>query len=465
VLALRIRDFRLLWTGELLSSLGSWLLLVAVPYKVFELTGSALATGITFIAESLPALVIGPVAGVAADRWDRRRIMLAVSLGQAGCILPVAFVHRPGQVTIIYAALIAESVLGQLYAPAAQALIPSLVGRNEELTSANALSSASNAVTRLVGALLGGVLLAALGLTAVVLIDVGSYLASAGCLGLLRWRAVRRDAESGRERRAARAAAAELRQGFRHMAASRPLRGLLLAAAMFQLGNGAFTAVLVPYIQLRLHGTAADVGFLIAATGAGFLIGAPLSRGLFHRVRLRILASMALLITAAAYVGWFSTSNLGGALPLAALTGMSAMIFLVTRRTWLQRLTPGRLLGRASSAFAAAEGGAGLIGITLGGILIGLAGLTATVATAGLAIAGGAVLAAILLRAPPPASVPDPPASAAGAQSSRVRSTSRRYAAFATIMKGGRPHWPSEPPRQAATRRAGAARRPVGPPG
>jgi predicted MFS family arabinose efflux permease len=406
VLALRIRDFRLLWTGELLSSLGSWLLLVAVPYKVFELTGSALATGITFIAESLPALVIGPVAGVAADRWDRRRIMLAVSLGQAGCILPVAFVHRPGQVTIIYAALIAESVLGQLYAPAARALIPSLVGRNEELTSANALSSASNALTRLVGAALGGILLAALGLTAVVLIDVGSYLASAGCIGLLRWRAVPRgEAESGREQRAARAAAAELRQGFRHMAASRPLRGLLLAAAMFQLGNGAFTAALVPYIHLRLQGTAADVGFLIAATGAGFLIGAPMSRRLFHRVRLRMLASVALLITAAAYAGWFSTSNLAAALPLAALTGMTAMIFLVTRLTWLQRLTPGRLLGRASSAFAAAEGGAGLIGITLGGILTGLAGLTATVAAAGLAIAGGGVLAAVLLRGPPP---PDP---------------------------------------------------------
>ena len=192
MLALRIRDFRLLWTGELLSSLGSWLLLVAVPYQVFELTGSALATGITFIAESLPALVIGPVAGVAADRWDRRRIMLAVSLGQAGCILPVAFVHRPGQVTIIYAALMAESVLGQLYAPAARALVPSLVGRNEELTSANALSSASNAMTRLAGAALGGILLAALGLTAVVLIDVGSYLAAAGCIGLLRWRAAPR---------------------------------------------------------------------------------------------------------------------------------------------------------------------------------------------------------------------------------------------------------------------------------
>ncbi len=406
MLALRIRDFRLLWTGQLLSGLGSWLLVVAVPYKVFELTGSALATGFTFIAESLPALVIGPVAGVAADHWDRRRIMLAVNLGQAGCILPVAFVHRPGQVTIIYAALMAESVLGQLYEPAAQALVPSLVGRNEELTSANALISVSSAMTRLAGASLGGVILAALGLTSVVLIDIGTYLASAACLALLHWRAVprrdvpRRVAAGGGQQRAARSAVAELGQGLRHVVASRPLRGLLLAAVMFQIGNGAFTAVLVPYIRLRLHGTAGDVGFLIAATGAGFLVGAPLSRRLFYRVHLRILAGTSLLITAAAYVGWFSTSDLGGALTLAAVTGMSAMIFLVTRLTCLQRLTPGDLLGRTSSAFSAAEAGAGLIGLALGGMLAGLAGLTAAVSAAGLAIAGAASLAAILLGGP-----------------------------------------------------------------
>ena len=422
---LATRDFRLLWTGQLLSGLGSWLLVVAVPYKVFELTGSALATGFTFIAESLPALVIGPVAGVAADHWDRRRIMLAVNLGQAGCILPVAFVHRPGQVTIIYAALMAESVLGQLYEPAAQALVPSLVGRNEELTSANALISVSSAMTRLAGASLGGVILAALGLTSVVLIDIGTYLASAACLALLHWRAVprrdvprrdvpRRDvprreaagggqqrvAAGGGQQRAARSAVAELGQGLRHVVASRPLRGLLLAAVMFQIGNGAFTAVLVPYIRLRLHGTAGDVGFLIAATGAGFLVGAPLSRRLFYRVHLRILAGTSLLITAAAYVGWFSTSDLGGALTLAAVTGMSAMIFLVTRLTCLQRLTPGDLLGRTSSAFSAAEAGAGLIGLALGGMLAGLAGLTAAVSAAGLAIAGAASLAAILLGGP-----------------------------------------------------------------
>jgi predicted MFS family arabinose efflux permease len=396
--ALRIRDFRLLWAGQLMSGLGSWLLVVAVPYQVYELTGSALATGFSFVAESVPALVVGPVAGLAADRWDRRRIMLAVSLGQAGCIMPIAFVHRPGQLVIVYAALVAESALGQLYQPAAQALIPSLVGRDDGLTAANALISAGSAATRLAGAALGGVIRAALGLTAVVTIDAGSYLVAAGCLWLIRWRP-RPWPSAGRGPRVGRAAAAGLGRGFRQVAAHRTLRGLWLAAAMFQLGNGAFTALLIPYIRFRLHGTAADVGFLVAGTGAGHLAGAPVSRALSGRLRLRLLAGGSLLITAAAFTGWFSTSDLGGALALAAVTGISAMVFLVTRLTCLQRLTPGRLLGRVSSAFIAAEAAAGLAGIAAGGVLAGLAGLTATAAAAGLAIASGAALAAVFLRA------------------------------------------------------------------
>jgi len=75
--ALRIRDFRLLWAASLISALGSWLLTLAVPAHVFLVTGSLQATGLTLAAEYLPVLLLGPVAGVFTDRWDRRRLMIA----------------------------------------------------------------------------------------------------------------------------------------------------------------------------------------------------------------------------------------------------------------------------------------------------------------------------------------------------------------------------------------------------
>jgi predicted MFS family arabinose efflux permease len=397
VLALRNRDFRLLWTGQLLSSLGSWLLLVALPYQVFELTGSATAAGFAFVVQGVPAFVIGPAVGVAVDRWDRRRTMLVVSLGQAECVLPLAFVHRAGQIAIVYLALMAESALGQFYQPAERALIPGMVGRADELASANALVAANGAVTRLAGASLGGVVFAVLGLSALVGIDAATYVAVAVCLALIRWRATARPAGSGRGSRGARAIVAEFGAGFRHLAACRPLWGLVSAAAAFLVGNGVFTALLVPYIRLRLHGGPGDVGFLVAATGAGYLGGAPLGRALYGHVSLRLLAAASLLATAAAYATWFSVRDLDLALVLAAVTGMSAMIFLVARLTYLQQCTPDGVLGRASAICLAAEGLAGLAGTAVGGVLSGLAGYGWTVVAAAAAIAVGALLAALLV--------------------------------------------------------------------
>jgi predicted MFS family arabinose efflux permease len=397
VLALRNRDFRLLWTGQLLSSLGSWLLQVAIPYQVFELTGSPAATGFAFAAQSVPAFVIGPAVGVAVDRWDRRRTMLVVSLGQAGCVLPLALVHRPDQIAIVYLALMAESGLGQFYQPAERALIPGILGRADELTSANALMAASNAVTRLAGASLGGVVFAAAGLSALVAIDAATYVAVAACLALLRWRVAARPAAPGRDPRGARAIVAELGAGFRHLAACRSLWGLVTAAAAFLAGNGAFTALLVPDIRLRLHGGPGDVGFLVAATGAGYLAGAPLGRTLYRHVILRVVVAASLLVTAATFAAWFSVSNLDLALVLAAVTGMSAMVFLIARLTYLQQCTPDAVLGRASAICLAAEGLAGLAGVAAGGVLAGVVGYGWTVASAAAAIAAGGLLAACLV--------------------------------------------------------------------
>jgi predicted MFS family arabinose efflux permease len=397
VLALRNRDFRLLWTGQLLSGLGSWFLLVAIPYQVFELTGSPAATGFAFVAQSVPAFVIGPAVGVAVDRWDRRRTMLVASLGQAGCVLPLAFVHRADQIAIVYLALMAESGLGEFYQPAQRALIPGILGRADELTSANALMAANNAVTRLAGASLGGVVFAAAGLSALVAIDAATYVAVAACLALLRWRAAARPAAPGRNPRGARAIATEFGAGFRHLAACRPLWGLVTAAAAFCVGNGVFTVLLVPYIRLRLHGGPGDVGFLVAAIGAGYLAGAPLGRASYRHAILWVVVAASLLATAASYAAWFSVSDLDLALILAAMTGMSAMVFLIARLTYLQQCTPDAVLGRVGAICLATEGLAGVAGTAVGSALTGLVGYGWTVTAAAAVIAAGGLLAALLV--------------------------------------------------------------------
>jgi predicted MFS family arabinose efflux permease len=369
------RDFRLLWTGQLLSSLGTWLLYVAVPYRVFQLTGSPLATGLTFVA-GLPATLLGPLAGVLVDRWDRRGTMIAADLGRAVALLPLLLVQRWDQVWLVYAALLAESVLAQLFDPAAQALVPGLMGRGGELASANALLSIAAAVSRLLGAPLGGVVFAVWGLPAAVLVDAGTYLASAASLGLLRWR----PAGAGRQ---VASAATDLLGGLRHLFASPPLRGLLTITAAFVAANGAFTALLVPDIQLRLHARSDALGLLLAATGAGFVAGAPTGRALQRRLGIRTTMSLSLAGTGLAFLVWFGTARLEVAVAAAVAAGASAVIFLVGRRTQVQALTPDCLLGRASAAFLAAEAAASLAGNAAGGAAVGVVGLGPAVAAAG----------------------------------------------------------------------------------
>ncbi len=180
--ALRIPDFRLLWGGGLISSLGSWLLVLAVPAHILAATGSLRDTGLTLAAEYLPQLVLGPVAGVVADSWDRRRLMIATNLFCAGAVAVMLLGTSPGRYWVLYAALIAENSGAVLYAPALQARIPAIVGTGPLLSSANSLTSASGGIVRLIGGPLGGVLLAVCGIRWLICADALSYLLSAAAM-------------------------------------------------------------------------------------------------------------------------------------------------------------------------------------------------------------------------------------------------------------------------------------------
>jgi MFS family permease len=189
--ALRLPDFRLLLIGGLVSNLGSWLLMFALPYRVFELTGSATATGLTVVAEALPSLLVGPVAGVFVDRWDLRRVMIATDLLRAVVLVGLLFADRPGRVGWVYLALLAENVGTVFSQPAARALLPGLVGTGPELAGANSLLAVNSGLVNLAGPPVGALLLVWLGLPALVLIDMASYLVSAVAIARLRLRARR----------------------------------------------------------------------------------------------------------------------------------------------------------------------------------------------------------------------------------------------------------------------------------
>jgi len=397
--ALRVADFRLLWGGGLVSSLGSWLLVLAVPAHILAVTGSLRDTGLAFAAQYLPQLVLGPVAGAVADTWDRRRLMIWANVGGAGAVAVMLLGTAPGRYWVLYAALAAENTAMVCYAPAWQARVPAVVGTGPLLASANSLSTASAGVVRLAGGPLGGFLLGACGIRWLICADAVSYLVGAAAV------AATSRSGGGRQDRTASpgGVARDLAAGLRVLRGQPAARALLPVMVIFLTANAALGALLIPFGIRRLGGSE-HTGLLLSCLGAGFLLGAPVIRAVIDRAGTGALLAGSLAATAAGYVALFTASSTATALPAAAAVGMPGSMALVIAQTTLQRVIPGAALGRVSAVFLTAEAAATLAGSVAGPFLAQAAGLAAAAVAAGLATAGAAGLALGTIPRSPPAS-------------------------------------------------------------
>ncbi|HEY3473360.1 MAG TPA: MFS transporter, partial [Anaerolineales bacterium] len=178
---LRQRNFALLWFGGWISMMGDAVLNVALPFFVYQVSGSTLATAIMVAAELLPRLLFGSIAGVFVDRWDRRRVMVMTSLSQGLVILPLFLVNSAEMLWLVYLISFLQVTLAIFFGPAENALLPLLVSE-EELIQANSLNAMNNNLARLTGPPLGGAILAFGGLSGVVLFDSLTFLAAGGMI-------------------------------------------------------------------------------------------------------------------------------------------------------------------------------------------------------------------------------------------------------------------------------------------
>lgn len=385
--ALRIRDFRLLWGGSLVSSLGSWLLILAIPAHIFLSTGSLRDTGLTLAAQYLPLLALGPLAGVFTDRWDRRRLMISTSLFRAGAVAVMLLGISPGRNWVLYAALTVESSGGVLYMPAAQARTPAIVGTGTLLSSANSLNAFTDGAVRLIGGPLGGILLTVYGIKWLICADSLSYLLSAAAIMMTS----RTDSECTDYKATIRDVAHDLKQGARVLRNQPIAWALLPVTIIFLAANASLSAVLIPLGVQRLGGSE-HTGLLLSGLGAGFLLGAPTLRVLLNRVQPRDLLTATLTATAAAYFLLFTASSLTTALPAAVAIGMFGSMSEVIPQTAMQRVIPNAVLGRVSAAFLTGEAAATLLGAIAGPFLAQAAHLSGVATAASLLTLSAAAL-------------------------------------------------------------------------
>ena len=153
------RDLRLVLSAGIISMTGDWVLTIGLIYRVYAVTGSTVASALTMASSFAPQVLLGAVAGVFADRWDRKRTMIAADLLLAAGLLPLLLVRGSAQVWIVFAVMFWEGSIQQFFSPAEQAMVPRLVP-DDELLTANAVNGQVSNVSRLAGSALGGILAA-----------------------------------------------------------------------------------------------------------------------------------------------------------------------------------------------------------------------------------------------------------------------------------------------------------------
>jgi MFS family permease len=373
---LRQRDYSLLWFGGFISNLGDFVLFVGLPFEIYRLTGSTLATAGMVLAFLVPEILFGSVAGVYVDRWDRRRLMIAVNLVQAVVLLPLLLVGQLG-LWVIYAVLVVESSASQLFFPARVALVPTLLqGGKEELLTANALTGVGQHLARLIGPAAGGVIVATGGLGAVAVIDAISFVVSAGMISLIRARPGAPHPTDSLEHAALSAWSRlvhEWRQGLRLVWHQPVLRALLIFATITAIGEGLTASLFVVWTTEALHSDATGYGWVLSTQAIGGLAGALVIARLGARLRpLPLLVGSALAFGAIDLVLFTYPAiypYIGPALVMLVIVGVPGAGMGAASITLQQAETEDSHRGRVVGAIGAVASIGALIGATGAGIL------------------------------------------------------------------------------------------------
>ena len=377
------REFRLLWTGQLVSQMGSAVRLVAVPYQVYVLTGSTLAVGLLGLFSAVPLIALSLWGGVIADRVDRRRMLLVTNAGLALTSFALAASTQAGlaSVPLLYLLTAVGSGIGALDQPARSALAPGLVERRL-IPAAMALQQAQFQVASVVGPAIAGLLIAQLGLSSAYWIDVATFVVAIGAISLMR---VRRSSEVVVHAPPLRA----LADGMAFLW-SRPLLLATMSVDFFATFFAVSRAVM-PYYADRVFAVGPEgLGLLFAAPGAGATVIALTSgwTGGVRRKGLGILVSVAIFGVAIAAFGLLPANGFVAGLLLLAIAQGADTVSAIFRHTILQLETPDALRGRLSALNLVFVAGGPQLGQVESGVVAALWSPEAAVVTGGLACVG-----------------------------------------------------------------------------
>jgi len=377
--ALAYRDFRLFWSGQLVSNIGTWMQMTATSWLLYQLTGSAVLLGLNGIFRAVPALSLGLVGGTLADRYDRLWMLLWTQVILGSLSLAVGLLDDFGHIQPwhIYLFTFLSSAVGSFDGPTRQAMFPSLVPRSA-LPNAVALNSLLWKGSALIGPSLGGIAISLMGTPGAFYANASSFLVVVVTLMMLRFKA---KAEAKRQRHFM----AETQEGFKYIVARPVILGLTVMEAVssvFGLDHTMLTIFASDVLRVGAQG----FGLLQSARGLGAVVGS----GLFIAIGQKPYQGKILIVTAIFYGIFFAlfglAPNFALALGLMTLVGLTDTVWGAARGTIMQMITPDKYRGRVMGVFQLSNRGLHPLGQVESGLMIPLIGARETTLFGGLLV-------------------------------------------------------------------------------
>ena len=390
--ALRHRNYRLFFSGQTVSLVGTWITRIATSWLVYRLTHSVFLLGVVGFFGQIPTLVLAPFAGVLVDRWNRHRILVVtqvLSMLQSAALAVLTFAGTISVADILILQVV-QGVINAFDTPARQAFVVEMVSDRADLPNAIALNSTMVNASRIVGPSIGGVLIAIAGEGWCFTLDAISYIAVLASLMAMRL-------EPSRPRTTETRLIEELRSGFRYVSRFPPVRDCLFLLALVATMGMPYT-VLMPAIAANvLHGGPHTLGYLMTASGLGALVGA------FYLASRRTVLGLGRVIAAATaafgagLVAFSFSRQLWLSLLVLPVVGGGMMVEMASTNTILQTIVEDDMRGRVMSFYTMAFLGTAPLGSLLAGFVADHIGPMKTITLGGVACILAAAIFAVRL--------------------------------------------------------------------
>jgi MFS family permease len=387
VRALAHRNYRLFFSGQSISLIGTWMTRIATSWLVYRLTNSALLLGVVGFAGQMPSFLLAPFAGVLVDRWNRHRLLVWTQILAMLQSFALGVLTLTGRIQIWHVILLSvfQGLINAFDMPGRQAFVVEMVEARADLPNAIALNSSMVNAARLLGPSIGGVIIAWVGEGWCFTLDGISYIAV--ILSLLAMKLTPRMTERIR----ATSMLAQLREGWRYAAGFAPIRAVLLLLAIVSLVGMPYTVLMPVFANDILHGGPNTLGLLMAASGVGALTGALLLAARKSVLGLGKFIPMTAAAFGAGLIAFSYSRVLWLSLLLMVVTGLGFMVQMAASNTVLQTIVEEDKRGRVMSFYTMAFMGTAPFGSLLAGYVADRIGAPHTLLFSGL----GCILAAL----------------------------------------------------------------------